>query len=635
MASKTPAAGGPDLALACRTRGLQAMAAGRGDEAYRFLSQAATLDPLHADTWFHLADLLCESHPDAAINALDRGLALRIDAPDALVLMSRLLSNKGRHADAAVYAQRGVALRADVAAHYALGLALKESGRIEEALHSLEIAARSADRGMADQSLFLATLCRMEMGLSAQALEGAQELLRRADSPAKASASHEVIAAVLRRAGDAARACTHLEQAVQATPGLLGPRINLCASSPYLHELDGRAQGELARRLLQPWARLAEGATHANTPDPLRRLKVGLLSADFREHSCAYFIEPLLRELDREAVEIHVLSLNRYDDETTQRLRALVADGHWHALSGLGAGALAAQIRGLGIDILVDLAGFTEGQAVEAWATKPAPVQMLWLGYLGSTGLGAMDFRITDWSVDPEGAQDWASEAPLRLPRPYVCYQPASYAPEVGALPMRERGHPTFGSFNTLQKIGDACVELWSDVLQALPSARLLLKAMELSDAGVRERLLGRFARHGIAADRLELVSWSRSKAEHLALYQRVDIALDSFPYNGVTTSCEAMWMGVPVVSLHRDCIASRQGLSLLRAMGLDQLATGSRAGFVARCVDLVSRPDELAALRAGLRERMRASELTDAPGMARAMEQAWRDAWQGWCARR
>jgi len=247
-----------------------------------------------------------------------------------------------------------------------------------------------------------------------------------------------------------------------------------------------------------------------------------------------------------------------------------------------------------------------------------------------------MDYRLTDEWADPPGIADrHHTETLVRLPRGFLCYRPPAGAPAVGSLPARQTGHVTFASFNNLAKVTPEVVRLWAAVLRAVPGSRLICKAQRLEDASIRRRYAELFAAQGIARERVELLGRLESETEHLALYGRVDIGLDTFPYNGTTTTCEALWMGVPVVVLEGGRHAARVGLSIMRQLGLDRCVARDKDEFVSVAAALASDPDGLAALRAGLRTRMAASPLCDAAAFARDVEDAYRHVWRDWCARR
>ncbi|HUN69463.1 MAG TPA: tetratricopeptide repeat protein, partial [Burkholderiales bacterium] len=368
----------------------------------------------------------------------------------------------------------------------------------------------------------------------------------------------------------------------------------------------------------------------APAPDPAwpRRLRLGYVSPDFRQHVVMRFMEPILARHDRQRFEVSCYHTNPRKDEITERLRALAE--HWVDAEDFSEVELAERIRADRIDILVDLAGHTAGNSLPVFAMKPAPVQVTYLGYPNTTGLGAIDYRITDAYADPPGGADRLSaERLVRLSRCFLCYRPTPGTPEVGPLPASRNGVVTFGSFNNFAKLSGPFLDASARVLEAVPGSRLMLKGKALSIAGIAESVRDRFRRAGIDPSRVDLRGWEAGVKDHLAIYNSVDIALDSFPYNGTTTTCEALWMGVPVVSLAGDRHAARVGASLLHVMGLEQFLAHDAEEYVAICARLAADVGKLTELRSRLRERMRSSPLMDEPGFVRVFEDSLLDMWE------
>ena len=318
-------------------------------------------------------------------------------------------------------------------------------------------------------------------------------------------------------------------------------------------------------------------------------------------------------------------------DGATGRLKAL-CDG-WRDTAGVGDEALAGRIRDDGIDILIDLSGHAAPNRLPVFALKPAPVQVTWLGYPATTGLAAMDYRLVDAVTDPGGgaADRAATEALVRLPDGFLCFQPPA-ASGVRAAPFREAGRVSFGSFNNLNKAAPPVIALWAELLGRVPGATLTLKDWRLEYPDVRRQIEAEFAGLGVAPERLELLAWTGDRAGHLEAFHRLDIALDPFPYNGTTITCEALWMGVPVVSLVGDRHAGRVGASLLTRIGLEELVAGDEEAYLRIAAALAADPGRLARLRLGMRERLLASPLCDAAGFARRIERAYRIMWRRWC---
>lgn len=328
---------------------------------------------------------------------------------------------------------------------------------------------------------------------------------------------------------------------------------------------------------------------------------------------------------------MHVFAEVAHPDAVTRRLQAL-ADA-WHSTVGLGDDEVAALIRAQEIDVLVDLAGHTANGRLLALARRPAPVQMTYLGYPATTGLDAMDYRITDSVTEPPGVADpFYTERLIRLPHTLWCYQPFADMPAVSPLPALARGYLTFGSFNSYTKIGPRVVSLWAEVLRALPDSRLILITVP---AGADQSTLhARFAALGVDPARIDLRD-RLLRAEYLALFADIDVALDPFPVNGGTTTCDALWMGLPVVTLIGDTFLSRASYSLLSAAGLTGFTATDRAAYVQRCREFAVDLPRLAALRAELRPRLADSPLLDAAAFAQDLETVYRAAWRSWCATR
>jgi protein O-GlcNAc transferase len=369
---------------------------------------------------------------------------------------------------------------------------------------------------------------------------------------------------------------------------------------------------------------------HRNPPQPERRLRIGYVSADFRRHAMSDFVLPLLQHHDPARVEVYCYSNTPVIDDITRRCEALVP--HWRDIVGLADAAAADVIRDDGIDILVDLSGHSSGNRLGLFARKPAPVQVTYLGYPGTTGLAQMDYRITDARADPPGSSEaHYREQLLRLPHSVWCFAPPLQMPEVGPLPAFAAGHITFGSLNSAFKLTPQLVALWSGLLVALPESRLVLAGVPAGTP--RARISREFESNGVDAARLEFhgfLPWE----EFWALHGRIDIALDPFPCNGGATSCETLWLGVPLINLAGEAFLERAGLSILSTIGLQDLVAHSPDEYLRIALDLAQDQARLARLRSGMRERMRASPLLAAAAFTRDLEDCYRAAWRQWCAR-
>jgi len=370
---------------------------------------------------------------------------------------------------------------------------------------------------------------------------------------------------------------------------------------------------------------------HPNDREESRRIRVGLVSPDLRSHSVAHFLEPLLEHHDRSVLELVVFYTNRARDSVTARLRPMAAQ--WIDTDVLSDAGIAAKVRAERIDVLIECSGHTHANCLPTLHERPAPVQVTYCGYPNTTGLTQVDYRIVDRFTDPAPHADALhTERLIRLDPCFLCFRPPHDAPDVAPPPALRNGFVTFGSFNSIQKISDGLIDAWGRVLTAVPSARLVLKSVNFADDALRATIAARFASGGIDAARLSLLKPEDKTANHLLAYAGVDVALDPFPYNGTTTTCEALWMGVPVVTLAGNSHAGRVGLSLVNAVGSPELAGKTVTEYVDIAKRLAGDPNLLAGFRASLRPRMIASPLVDGPGFCRRFEGAMRTIWAQWC---
>ena len=510
------------------------------------------------------------------------------------------LQAAGRNADAALAHRRALELNPGLAqAWYNLGALLQEDGSLEQAERCYLSAAPLID---ADSDHALWVLLRNNLGLLLQNLGRQQEALD-----------------LYRRA-------------LAERPQEAGLRSNLLFVVNSLPGTDPRQVLDEHRAWAERFAdSLAPAAlAHANRPDPERALHICYVSADFRQHAVAYFLEPVLRHHRHDRFKIYCYSNCARPDSVTQRLRN--GADHWRDITALDDQDAARLVRDDGIDILVDLSGHTGGNRLLLFARKPAPIQMTWLGYHGTTGMAAIDYRITDPYVDPPSrAEACYRERLRRLPQTMVCYQPPAEAPEVNALPAIERGHVTFGSFNSFSKLNAPTMRAWARMLSRLPGSRLRVRGVPAG--GAFERLLAVFDGEGVSADRIDAVGRLPYR-DYLAQYLQADLALDPYPYNGSTTTLESLWMGIPVISLAGVAGLSRCAASHLCNVGLPELIARSWDDYLRIGVELATDLPRLARLRAGLRERIRVSPLLDAARFGADLETVYRDAWREWCAR-
>lgn len=554
---------------------------------------------------------------EQALAVTQRALQRDPKNADFNYLHAGTLSQLGRFEQAIFFAQRAAAARPDRALYAGLlGEILFFAGKLDEATPWLERAASMDERQCSP---------RMHLGHIAQHRRDfttAERWFREADS-ARPELPEGItnVALVLNETLRGAEACELLRERLGRFPEETGLLTCLAALLNYAPGVEPAEVSEVHRRLGR--AMTPGGVAPAGPARRDRPLRVGYVSPDFREHSCSRFIEALLEHHDRARVTVHCYFNWSHADATTARLKGRLRPGdQWRDVAALGDGAFADLVRRDEIDVLIDLAGLTHGNRLTAMARRPAPMQATYLGYPNTTGSPAVDFRIVDEVTDSPGAEALATERLVRLPGCFLCYKPP---PEAPPAEREGDGPPTFVSFNILGKVNEGVVRAWARVLRAVPGSRMMLKARSLSDARVRERLAAMFGAHGVGAERLEILSYAEKTADHLSLYRRADIGLDTFPYNGTTTTCEALFMGVPVVTMAGRSHAGRVGASLLRAAGLGEHCAADEDGFVEIAARLGAEVARVRADRAGLRSRLLSSSLCDGAGFARRFEEALR----------
>jgi len=368
-----------------------------------------------------------------------------------------------------------------------------------------------------------------------------------------------------------------------------------------------------------------------NSPDPGRPLRIGYLSPDIRRHSVAFFLEPLLDHHDRAQFELYCYANVGSPDDVTQRLRRKF--DHYRNVAGMRYTQTAELIRGDHLDLLIDLAGHAGNLNAAVLGYKPAPVQVTYLGYPDTTGIDAVDYRITDEISDPPGAEQRYVETLVRLPDTFLCFRPPDLLPDIGLAPGLTSGIVTFGSFNREFKVSRLTLDLWCRILHAVPSSRFLMKSVAGDDPVNREHQFSEFERRGITRDRVELIGFVANQSEHLATYRKIDIALDTFPYHGTTTTLDSLLMGVPVITFSGYHHASRVGASLLTTVGCPEFIARTEDEYVTKAIQLATDLQRVNALHGSLRQRLLDSPLCDGPGFARKFEYALRGMWCNWCA--
>jgi predicted O-linked N-acetylglucosamine transferase (SPINDLY family) len=610
-------------------RGISLQELNRWEEALASFDRAISLKPDFAEAYNHRAITLRElTRLDEALASFDRAIALKPDFAEAYNNRGTALHELMRLDEALASFDRAIALKPhNAAAYHNRGVTLRELTRLGEALASCERAiALKPDFPEAYNNRGLALSALTRLG---EALASYERAIALKPGYAEAYDNQAKLLTNLMRLDEA---LASYERAIALKPDFAEAHSNLLFSMNY----DGKLTPDHLFEAHQEWnerygRQASRPVVYANERDAGRRLRIGYLSPDFRSHSVAHFVEPLLKNHNRQAVEVFCYAEVIRPDVVTAHLQSL-AD-HWRVTIGLSDDELADRIRTDAIDILVDLAGHTGRNRLRVFARKPAPVQVTWLGYPNTTGLEAMDYRLVDAVTDPPGECDaWASETLVRLDGGFLCYGGLKGAPAPSAPPCLKSGTITFGSFNNPTKMSSASLDAWASLLARLPTARLLLKGIPFADATARALCLARLRERSVAPERVEMLPWLADAIAHQAAYDRVDIALDPFPYNGTTTTCEALWMGVPVVTLRGDRHAGRVGASLLDQIGLTEFVANSVEEYVGIALALARNGERLEELRHSLRPRVAASRLCDGPAFARKIEAAFRSVWQQWC---
>ena len=642
--------------------GLIAHRGGRLEEALDWLNQSVKINPAPAEPYFPLGLLFQkQKRLPEAIDAYRNYLARKPGDGKALNNLGRAILDTGDVSQAIDILQKAVAAApSNAGAHTNLGDAFRIKGDIPAAMEQYRRAI-SIDPNCAEAHGSLGTLSA-KMGQTADSIGSIQRAIAispRAFGPRfnlarvfqdsgrldealqqcqvaveiqpNSADAHNLLGNLLGIAGWIPQCIESQRKAVQLKPDHSAAHSNMLLSMHYLPDMS--AADIFAEHLKWADQHATASATveYRNDRNINRRLRIGFVSPNFNNHSVAYFFEPVLAAHDRSVVEVFCYSDAGRGDATTGRLRILAEN--WREIAGKSNAGVLAMIRNDTIDILVDLAGHTAGNRLPMFARRPAPVQMTWIGYPGSTGMKAIDYRLTDPIADPPGTGEALHvEKLLRIEGGCWAYQAPADAPPIGSFPSIASGFVTFGSFNNLPKVTPKVIETWARILSLVPNSRMLIKSSGLNSRMGREYVLKHFSQFGIPADRIELIGWQPTTAAHLQLYDRIDIALDTFPYNGTTTTCEALWMGVPVVTFAGQTHVSRVGAALLSHAGLSEWIAGDVENYVALAVKLAGELQNLTATRKGLREKLKTSSICDPIRLARQLEAIYRQAWSVWC---
>ena len=605
---------------------------GRYEKAIEYLEKSLVSSPDNEKALNNLGITLRRlSRHREALSCFEQAAALNPDSPEVHNNLANAYRKLGEIDKALTSYQRAVSLNPGFAqAHNNLGNILRQLGKFDKALDSYKTAGdlNPDDAGIHNNIGITLQL----QGRLSHALTSFKHALKIAPGYPEGQNN---LGNLLMEKGMVEEASVCYKKAISIRPNFSEAHSNLLLSMNYSSKAGSHEIFDAHKK----WAAQHVAESHTVNwdqdcaADKKQRLRIGYVSPDFRRHPVSCFIEPILTKHNQDDFEIFCYANVVREDGVTARFKALPII--WRNIYPLGDQEAADLIIRDSIDILVDLAGHTQGNRILLFRRKPAPLQVTYLGYPNTTGLFEMDYRITDNLADPPGiSDDFCSEKIVRLDHGFLCYQPVKDAPEPSALPALSNGFVTFGSFNNLAKTTQKVIELWAKILLAVPNSRLIMKYKSLADNDTREEVLEIFRSAGIdnVYERIELLGFTPTLSEHLKMYNRIDLALDTFPYNGTTTTCEALWMGVPVITLAGENHSARVGVSILSQVNLFEAITGDREEYLKTAVDLAMDTNRLAKLRSGLRNIVSRSPLTDGALFLRSLEAAYQKMWERWC---
>ena len=581
-AIKTSLALNPDFVDGHRNLGKLYFQIGDQVEAANSFKRALGLDSSFAETHNDLANVyVAQGRFDEAIACFQRAVELRPDYAEVYNNIGLLFNSQGKKLDAIAAFQKAIALKPNFAEPYNnLGNVLKISGLLNDAVYCLEQAvAIKPDYAVAYSNLGSALQDQGRLGLAA----------------------------------------LNFQKALAVQPTLHQALSNWCFVTSYASSITpAEARAEAARYGEMVKCKAGQAYNSWQCARQPQRLRVGLVSGDLRSHPVGFFLKGLLDHADSNRIEFVAYPSHTATDELSEQLSSRMAG--WMPIYGKSDQQAARQIRDDGIHVLIDLSGYTDHTRLPMFCLKPAPVQATWLGYFGTTGLAEIDYLIGDPHVTPPDEENHFVEKIWRLPETYLCFSPPDVEIKCNSLPALENGYITFGCFNHLTKMNDAVVALWAQVLTSVPNSRLFLKTKALFDETLRANTLARFASHGIGSDRL-LMEANSPRAELLAAYHRVDIALDPFPYPGGTTSAESLWMGVPVLNLCGESFLFRQGVGFLSNAGLSEWVAASPQEYAEKTAAFAADMSGLSQVRIGLRAQVEASPIMDGARFAQSFQ--------------
>ncbi len=578
----------PDYAAAHCNLGVIHKDRGNLDAALSFYRKALSLKPNFVEAHVNMGNVFKDrGHLGEALACYQRALSLKPDYAVAYINIGVIYNEQAKFDEAVACYQRALSLKPDYAeAHGNLGNSLKNQDRIDEAVVCYQRA----------------------LSLRPDYVEAHNNLGNAFKDQCRLAEAIACYRKALSFKPEYAEAQSNLLLALQYVPDLTGAEL-FAEAVAYGLRFEEPLKNEREKQL-------------GNVPNPANRLKVGLVSGDLRSHSVGYFLASVLQHIDSKTVILYAYANQFVHDSLSERIRPYFEG--WIEVKGLTDDELAEQIRADRIDILIDLSGHTDGNRLPVFARKPAPIQVTWLGYPNTTGMEGMDYILADSTTVPVDEERFYTEKVWRLPETSLCFTPPEIGAEVGGLPALKNGYITLGCFNNLAKLNDRVLVCWADILQSVPNSVLLLKSKSFGAKGLRDDFQQRFDRLGIGAERLHLEGYL-SREKHFEAYKLVDFALDPFPFPGVTTTCEALWMGVPTLTMSTPRgIIGHNGELIMGLVGLSEWVATSTEEYVGKALEFTENIDKLVALRAGLRQTLLGSPLCNARRFAGHLESAF-----------
>ncbi|MCP3932757.1 MAG: tetratricopeptide repeat protein [Bacteroidetes bacterium] len=578
----------------------------------------------------HYLGVLCyqQKQYKEAQALVHKSIIIKPDYDEALANYGLLLRDVGMLEDAEAALKKAISINENNGvAYHNLAMVLQDRGQLSEALEHCNKSLKINPKNTTSLNR-LGLICK-ELGNIREAKECFEKAIELQSSFGFAYSN---LGVMLNESGFTPEGIPLLKKASELQPENAEMHSNLIFHMNYnIHTSNQEIYLESIKWFERYGAQSFYVPEIVKTRDIRKRLRIGYVSSDFRKHSVSYFFIPLLKHFNRNEVEVFCYSNSLHDDDFTSLIKKLT--DNWTLIYGKTDEEVVTSILQDEIDILVDLGGHTNGGRLKIFSWRIAPLQFTWLGYPNTTGVRCMDYRISDEVTDPIGEQGkYYSEKLVRLQEGFLCYDPVEKAPQISMPPCFDNRYITFGSFNTLAKNSSEVIQVWAALLKKVPHSRLLLKNKQLEDEFVKEKWWNLFEKEGLERSRILLTGYIKDNFSHLDLYNKVDICLDPFPYNGTTTTCEALLMGVPVITLHGEFHVSRVGASILHQVGLQELIAESQEEYIERAMKLAGDKKRLQYYRQFLRDNLLESNLCDAKRFTKNMEDLFRNLWNSWC---